>query len=210
MYEKIIAVLTCLSFFLPISNVSASEMISPNHEEVAKKEIVELFPEKFKNLDISELSLGEVQARAGTHSQMVMNGVKKEQDHVFLTLFQGAGWATSEDGSIDLTLTKTISVKMATSYKWDSGAAVEASVSYSKSAAVTHHVKAYKGKICTLGVFGRVTAEEYTLYVYDNYTNQLLSSSKGTVRYVTGQYYEGVYDGQKVKKFYNKDYTIKR
>lgn len=40
-----------------------------------------------------------------------------------------------------------------------------------------------------------------------NYTNQLISTSKGTL---SGTYLDGVYDGQIVKKFYNRNYFVSK
>lgn len=54
---------------------------------------------------------------------------------------------------------------MKTSYSWDCGANAEASISYSSGISITHHISAYKEKICNVGIFGDLLAREYTLYI---------------------------------------------
>ena len=213
--KKIIKLILAFSLLVmtttiqPVNAMSSQERLLA--EEQLKNHIVELFPEKFKaREDISNMSLKEVEARAGTHSTLVYNGDEVSQENAFIGAFKGAGWATNATGYIDLETSKSVAVSFGSSLTWDCGASVEATITYTNSVTVTHHVTAEIGKICSVGIFGDVTAKEYTGYIYDNYTNALLSTYIGTLRTVTGRYFDGIYHGQQVKKFYNENYTINK
>lgn len=209
---KLILTLSLFVFAIPIRSAQAlSSQERLLAEEQLKYEIVELFPEKFKTReDISTMTLAEIEARAGTYSKLVYNGDSVTQADVFISAFKGAGWATSATGYIDYTQEKGYTISISSSKEWDCKARVEATVTYSNRSAITHHVKVEKGKICSIGIFADVTAKEYTGYIYDNYTNALLSTYKGTLRVAEGSYLDGIYHGQSVKKFYNVNYTINK
>ena len=57
---------------------------------------------------------------------------------------------------------------------WNCEATVEATITYTTLVKVTHHIP----DVCFVGIFGDVTTREYSEYIYDNYTNALLSIIK--------------------------------
>ena len=213
--KKITKLILAFSLFVltatiqPVQAMSSQERLLA--EEQLKNHIVELFPEKFKTReDISTMSLKEVEARAGTHSELVYNGDKVTQYDVFISAFKGAGWATNATGYIDYEREKGYAISIAGSKEWDCEAEASVTVTYTSVAKITHHIPVEIGKICSIGIFADVTAREYTGYIYDNYTNALLSTYKGTIRIAEGAYLDGIYHGQQVKKFYNVNYTINK
>lgn len=208
--KSVFALLLSLACAVPVSTIkaTASEQLPPEIEEIIKEEIYKLSPEKFPERSISQLSLEEVEARTGRSGTAVKHGNPVTQYGTYIGLHKNTFWAMDATGVIDVTDYNSFSVSFSTSYTFNKTASVNGTISYGGQSSETHHVSSYKGKICAVGVFADVTAQEWDVYVYDNYSGHLISQSKSTTRSVSDTWLNGVYKGQVVYKFYNLKFTL--
>lgn len=79
LYKIVLLMLVMFAMAIPVTNVNAMEnKLTEQAENQIKLEIVKMFPEKFQNRSsVNEMTLAEIESRAGTHSTISWNGATK-------------------------------------------------------------------------------------------------------------------------------------
>lgn len=197
----------CFTYPVSIQASTANEAIPKQVEEVLKQQIYNSFPEKFHERSLETLTLEEMEARSGSHGNAVKHGNPVTNSKTYIKTV--SSWAKiGNSAEIQFTKSKEFSVSFNVEYKFNLKGNASGSVNYASMLSTTFPVAAYANQVCAVAVFADVTAQEWTTYIYDNYSGHLISTQNSTVRSVRKSWYEGVYDGQVVTGFFHNKITL--